>query len=324
MHSIETLQEKIKKALKSESFDFKPSELYEPISYTLSLGGKRLRPVLTLMACDFFDGKIKNAIYPAIGIEIFHNFTLLHDDIMDEAPIRRGKETVYKKWDSNIAILSGDVMFALAYKYITKADKQILPEVLSVFNQTAIQVCEGQQYDMNFETTKNVTIQDYLKMIRLKTAVLLGASLKIGAIIAEAGNHEKEEIYNFGLNIGLAFQLKDDLLDVFGNEQKFGKKTGNDIITNKKTFLYLKAFELAKNEIQQLLKKHFGDTQLENNKKIKVIKEIYEQLKIKEHTEKEIEHFYSKALKNLETINIKDERKAVLKAFAEKLMVRDY
>ena len=220
MHSIETLQEKIKKALKFESFDFKPLELYEPISYTLSLGGKRLRPVLTLMACDFFDGKIKNAIYPAVGIEIFHNFTLLHDDIMDEAPIRRGKETVYKKWDSNIAILSGDVMFALAYKYIAKADKKFLPEVLSVFNQTAIQVCEGQQYDMNFETAQNVTIQDYLKMIRLKTAVLLGASLKIGAIIANAGNHEKEEIYNFGLNIGLAFQLKDDLLDVFGNEQK--------------------------------------------------------------------------------------------------------
>ncbi len=324
MYSIGTLQEKIKKALKSENFDFKPSELYEPISYTLSLGGKRLRPVLTLMACDFFEGKIENAIYPAIGIEIFHNFTLLHDDIMDKAPIRRGKETVYKKWDSNIAILSGDVMFALAYKYITKADKKILPEVLSVFNQTAIQVCEGQQYDMNFEAAQNVTIQDYLKMIRLKTAVLLGASLKIGAIIAEAGNHEKEEIYNFGVTIGLAFQLKDDLLDVFGNEQKFGKKTGNDIITNKKTYLYLKAFELANGEALQMLKKYFGDIQVENNKKIKIIKEIYEQLKVKEHTEKQIEHFYSKALKNLETINVKDERKIVLKAFAEKLMVRDY
>jgi geranylgeranyl diphosphate synthase type II len=324
MHSIEILQEKIKKALKFEKFDFKPSELYEPISYTLSLGGKRLRPVLTLMACDFFGGKIENAIYPALGIEIFHNFTLLHDDIMDEAPIRRGKKTVYKKWDSNIAILSGDVMFALANKYITKVDKKFLPEVLSVFNQTAIQVCEGQQYDMNFETAQNVTIQDYLKMIRLKTAVLLGASLKIGAIIAEAENFEKEEIYNFGVNIGLAFQLKDDLLDVFGNEQKFGKKTGNDIITNKKTYLYLKAFELAKNETLQLLRKYFGYTQVENNKKIKVIKEIYEQLKVKEYTENKIEHFYSEALMNLETINIKNERKAVLKAFAEKLMVRDY
>lgn len=323
MYSIETLQEKIKKALKSENFDLKPSELYEPISYIL-LGGKRLRPVLTLMACDIFGGKIENAIYPAIGIEIFHNFTLLHDDIMDEAPIRRGKKTVYKKWSSNTAILSGDVMFALAFKYIAKADKQILPEVLSVFNQTAIQVCEGQQYDMNFETTQNVTIQDYLKMIRLKTAVLLGTSLKIGAIIANAGNHEKEEIYNFGVNIGLAFQLKDDLLDVFGNEQKFGKKTGNDILTNKKTYLYLKAFELAKNETLQLLRKYFGDTKIEKNKKIKVVKEIYEQLKVKEHTEKEIEHFYSEALINLETINVKNERKTVLKAFAEKLMVRDY
>ncbi|MCK4637933.1 MAG: polyprenyl synthetase family protein [Bacteroidales bacterium] len=324
MHSIETLQEKIKKAIKSENFNFKPSELYEPISYTLSLGGKKLRPVLTLLACDFFGGKIKNAIYPALGIEIFHNFTLLHDDIMDEAPIRRGKETVYKKWSSNTAILSGDVMFALAHKYISKTELKYLPEVLSVFNQTAIQVCEGQQYDMNFETTPNVTIQDYLKMIRLKTAVLLGASLKIGAIIANAGNHEKEEIYNFGVNIGLAFQLKDDLLDVFGNEQKFGKKTGNDILTNKKTYLYLKAFELAKNKTQQLLRKYFGDIKIEKNKKIKIVKEIYEQLKVKEHTEKQIEHFYSEALKNLETINIKNERKIVLKSFAEKLMVRDY
>jgi geranylgeranyl diphosphate synthase type II len=243
---------------------------------------------------------------------------------MDEAPIRRGKKTVYKKWNSNTAILSGDVMFALAYKYITQADKKFLPEVLSVFNQTAIQVCEGQQYDMNFETAKNVTIQDYLKMTRLKTAVLLGASLKIGAIIANAGNHEKEEIYNFGVNIGLAFQLKDDLLDVFGNELKFGKKTGNDIITNKKTYLYLEAFELANGETLQLLRKYFGDTKIEKNKKIKVVKEIYEQLKVKEYTEKEIEHFYSEALKNLETINVKDERKAVLKSFAEKLMVRDY
>jgi len=204
-----------------------------------------------------FGGDLNDAINPAIGFEVFHNFTLLHDDIMDQSPIRRGKETVYKKWNTNIAILSGDAMFALAYKYLIRTNEKVLPSLLKVFNQTALEVCEGQQFDMNYETTKKISIDDYMKMIRLKTAVLIAGSLKAGAIIGGADSTDADHLFNFGENIGLAFQLKDDLLDVFGDEAVFGKRTGSDIVCNKKTFLYLKAFELAKGETLKQLKELF-------------------------------------------------------------------
>jgi geranylgeranyl diphosphate synthase type II len=222
MHSLESLQKKIKDRISDLNFNKKPSELYEPINYILGLGGKRLRPALCLLACDMYEGNIDEAINSAIGIEIFHNFTLLHDDIMDEAPIRRGKPTVHQKWNSNIAILSGDTMMALAYEYIMNAPENVRQQVFSIFNKTVIEVCEGQQYDMNFETQKVVLISDYIEMIRLKTAVLLAGSLQIGAAISGAAKEDAENLYNFGVNIGIAFQLKDDLLDVFSDENKFG------------------------------------------------------------------------------------------------------
>lgn len=324
MHTFDFLFNKIQTKLAKENLDFAPDEIYKPISYTLSLGGKRLRPVLALMACDLFGGNIDDAIYPAIGIEVFHNFTLLHDDIMDKAPIRRGKPSVYKKWDTNIAILSGDTMFALAYKYICKTKADNLREILDVFNKSAIEVCEGQQYDLNYETQKNVSIEDYIKMIKLKTAVLIGASLKTGASIAKASKKETDKIYDFGINLGIAFQLRDDILDVFSNESEFGKKTGGDIITNKKTYLYLKAFELAKGETLLSLSKYFNDENIDSTKKVKTVKEIYNLLKVRELAEKEINKYSEKAFYQLNNINVDNDRKHYLQSLAEKLMVRSH
>jgi len=322
MHTLKSVQMLIDQTLKNQNFNDAPIELYKPISYMLSLGGKRMRPALTLLACDLYGGDINKALMPALGLEIFHNFTLIHDDIMDLAPIRRGKETVYKKWNTNIAILSGDAMFILAYKYLAQTDSTILPEIIEIFNKAALEVCEGQQYDMNFETAKNISIPDYLNMIRLKTAVLLGASLMIGAVIGGAKNQEdKKNIYSFGENIGLAFQLKDDLLDVFGNEKKFGKKSGGDIATNKKTFLYLKAFEIAKGKDFNKLKDAFENT--DEVEKINSVKDIYNFLNIKKYTEIEMDKFYQKALTHLDLINLPDIKKTELKTLAENLMSRE-
>jgi geranylgeranyl diphosphate synthase type II len=324
MQKSEKLYEEFCKFLKQEKFDFEPKVLYEPISYTLALGGKRIRPVMALLGCDFFGGDIKEAMNPAMGIEIFHNFTLLHDDIMDDAPIRRGKETVYKKWNSNIAILSGDTMFALAYKYITKTSSKYLKDILEVFNKTAIEVCEGQQYDMNYETEEDISIDDYMNMIRLKTAVFLGASLKIGAIIAGADKKNIDHIYCFGEYLGMAFQLQDDYLDVFGNEAKFGKKTGGDIVTNKKTYLYLKAFELAKEDELQELKDHFIVNHQNNDLKIKKIKEIYRNLKVDTYSSIKINRYYQKAISHFENIDCPSCNKQEMKNFAERLIRREY
>ncbi len=323
MLSIKELQEKITLAFSKQTFKGEPSLLYAPIDYTLSQSGKRLRPLLVLIACEMFQGDIEKAINPALGLEIFHNFTLLHDDIMDKAPIRRGKDTVYKKWNTNIAILSGDAMFILAYDYVIKTDPTLLPELLRLFNKTAIEVCEGQQYDMDFETQNNVSIDDYINMIRLKTAVLLGCSLKAGAIIAGANKNDIENIYEFGVNIGIAFQLKDDLLDVYSDVKKFGKITGGDIVTNKKTFLYLKAFELAKEEILSKLKKFFSLDESDSNIKINGVKAIYNELNIEELTLIEMQSYYDKAITNLNKIKIQDERKQNLLLFTERLMKRE-
>ncbi len=323
MQTIDALLKKVNKALEAERFEQKPKELYEPISYTLSLGGKRIRPVLVLMACDLFGQKCEAAINAALGIEVFHNFTLLHDDIMDKAPLRRGHETVHQKWNTNIAILSGDTMFAKAYEYFLRLDPPYLKPVLQIFTQTAIDVCEGQQWDMNFESTDKVSIADYIAMIRLKTAALTGASLKIGAIIAGANTKDADHLQAFGQNLGVAFQLKDDLLDVFGDEKKFGKKTGNDIATNKKTFLYLKAFELAKGMTRDRLLYYFVNATLDGESKIAAVKEIYTRLNIKEETEKEMEFYYKEALKHLSSIKVAAENKAELKALADNLMTRE-
>ena len=323
MHSISHIHQIIGKAFTSVGFTYEPPELYSPITYTMDQGGKRLRPVLVLLSCDLFGGDINHAIYPAMGLEIFHNFTLLHDDIMDQAPLRRGQETVFQKWNTNTAILSGDTMFVLAYEYVAKTDPALLPQVLHLFNDTARKVCEGQQYDMNFETRPDVTIPDYIMMIRLKTAVLIACSLKLGAILARAPREEADQIYEFGINMGLAFQLQDDLLDVFGDLQKFGKQIGNDIITNKKTFLYLKAFESARGDDRIKLTQFFYDKDIPPHEKTTRITEIYRSLGIDQMTISEIRFYLDKALELLDSLNLSVQRKSELRMFTERLLIRE-
>ena len=324
MHSTSELADIIKSEIENLKFDLTPIELYEPIGYTMSLGGKRLRPVLVLMACEMFGGSISKAIYPALGIELFHNFTLIHDDLMDNAPIRRNKPTVYKKWNANIAILSGDAMFAKAYELVAKTDNDSLQRILSVFTQTAIEVCEGQQYDMNYETMNNITIADYIKMIRLKTAVLIAASLKVGALIAGASEEDANSLYKFGENVGLTFQLQDDLLDVYSDVDKFGKTTGGDIVTNKKTYLYLKAFELAQGSDLETLNYYFSTTSIDNIEKINAITAIYNKLNIKQHTKDMMSHYYSQSIECLSKISLDDSEKIFLRKIADDLMDREY
>ena len=234
MLSINQVQELIKSEIEQTNFIKTPSNLYEPIEYTMEMGGKRIRPLLCLMATQLFNGDIQKALKPALGLEIFHNFTLLHDDIMDNADVRRNKSTVHKKWNENVGILSGDAMLINAYQYITQSEKDVLPDLLKLFNDVALGVCEGQQYDMDFEDRGDVTVDEYIEMIRLKTAILLAGSLKAGAILAKATEKDADLIYQFGINIGIAFQLQDDYLDSFGNQKTFGKRIGGDIIANKK------------------------------------------------------------------------------------------
>ncbi|MAZ93856.1 MAG: polyprenyl synthetase [Lentimicrobiaceae bacterium] len=304
-------------------YNNRPIELYDPIKYTLGFGGKRIRPVTTLMGCELFCNDFKKALPQSIAIELFHNFTLIHDDIMDDAPIRRGKETVFKKWNSNIAILSGDTLFALAYQYAQQADTVILKDILSVFNQTAIEVCEGQQFDLNYETRNSVSVDEYINMIRLKTGVLFGASLKIGALIGGASNSDADLLYDFGVNIGLGFQLKDDLLDTFGNEIVFGKKNGGDIVSNKKTFLYIKALELANNNERKILLKHYKSTELQSNSKINLIKDMFIKLNVDVAASEVIDGFFNLGIKSLDKINLPAKRKIQLMEVAVKMIDRN-
>ena len=323
MHTLESLQQQINKAFTDIEFPGAPAELYEPITYTLKLGGKRLRPLLVLASCDMFGGAVDDAINPAIAIELFHNFTLLHDDLMDQAPLRRGKPTVYKKWNATVAILAGDTMFALANRYMINTRKEAIPSLLDLFNQTAIEVCEGQQYDMNFETRNDVSIAEYINMIRLKTAVLLACSLKSGAIIAGAASNLADSIYTFGINVGIAFQLMDDLLDVYGSEDKFGKVTGGDILVAKKTFLYLKALELLGNEaasFRDLYQSH----DLPAGQKIKAVSLHFDKLGIKDFTHKEIGRYWDNAVTIMKSINLPAEKSQMLMSYCAQLMERDY
>jgi len=324
MLSTEYIHSVISLKIDELSFNREPAELYEPIKYMMNLGGKRLRPALCLLACDLYGADIAEALNPAIGIEIFHNFTLLHDDIMDQASMRRSKETVHKKWNQNVAILSGDTMMAMAYEYMMKTPEKVQRQVLLAFNQTAIEVCEGQQYDMNFETQWNVSIEDYIRMIRLKTAVLIAGSLKIGALIGEAPREESEKLYKFGENIGIAFQLQDDLLDIFSDEIKFGKKNGGDIITNKKTFLYLKAFELADRKKQDELIHFFSPDFTNIDEKVNGVKQIYQQLDLKNITATEIKRFHQAAMVYLDDLNVAGTSKSELRKVADNLMNRKY
>ena len=319
MQTLSQLSVIIEEELGKIAYPNTPQKLYQPIDYVMGLGGKRMRPILLLMAHQLFDENIEKAISPALGIEIFHNFTLLHDDIMDNAPIRRGKQTVHEKWNQNVAILSGDTMLVQAYQLLSDVDKSIVKEMIAVFSKAATQVCEGQQWDMDFEIQKEVTLQEYLKMIEYKTAVLLAASLQIGGITANASKENQNNLYHFGLNMGIAFQLKDDLLDAFGNPDEFGKQIGGDIIANKKTFLYLKALQLANDKQKESLVNYFK-TQKQTKQKVMGVKTIFTDLDIPKHTVDMMKAYYTKAMRHLDAID--SDKKEPLLIFSKKLIDR--
>ena len=323
MHSIQAYQEHFLNYLQQQHFLRDPKNLYEPIDYILGLGGKRMRPVLTLMAAEVFDINFEKALPAATAVEVFHNFSLVHDDIMDDAPLRRGKVTVHEKWDLNTGILSGDAMLILAYQYFENYEPAIFKDLAKLFSKTALEVCEGQQYDVDFETRDDVTLADYLKMIEYKTAVLVGAALKMGAIIAQTSKENADLIYEFGLNLGIAFQLQDDYLDCFGDPETFGKQVGGDIIENKKTYLYLKAMEFAQPEEKAQLLHLYSIQPQDNSDKIESVKEIFTQTRASNATQKAIEEFTMKAFETLIKMQIGEDKKMVLRAFGEKLMKRD-
>ena len=319
MKSIQELSALITDELGRVEYPKTPSLLYEPIDYILALGGKRMRPILVLMAHQLFDKNIEKAISPALAIEVFHNFTLLHDDIMDKAPLRRGQKTVHEKWNTNVAILSGDTMLVQAYQLMTDVDQNIVKQVLKVFSKAAIEVCEGQQWDMDFESQKKVSISDYLKMIEYKTAVLLGAALQIGGITAGASANEQNHLYSFGKNMGIAFQLKDDLLDAFGNPETFGKQVGGDIMANKKTYLYLKALALADGTQRRNLEQYFS-TNDTSESKVEAVKSIFITLDIHQLTSDLMKEYHSKAMHHLDAIE--SDNKEPLLAFSALLLDR--
>lgn len=304
------------------NFNKEPKELYEPIGYIANLGGKRLRPILTLFSAEIFGAAPKDAIYAAVAIELFHNFSLIHDDIMDDAPLRRGNKTVHEKWNLNTGILSGDAMLILAYQYFENYPPLIFKDLAKLFSKTALEVCEGQQLDINFETRTNVSISEYLKMIEYKTAVLVGAALEMGAIVANSTENNKRAIYNFGKYLGIAFQLQDDYLDAFGDTATFGKQIGGDILENKKTYLYLKALENS-NETQkaQLLK--WFETKDASTEKVDAVKLLFTQTGANTETQSLIETYTNQALKELETLDIPLNYKTDLKEFALALMNRN-
>ena len=322
MHSIYQYQEFISDYLQSQYETKEPRNLYEPIHYILGLGGKRMRPVLTLMSAELFDADYKLALPAALAVEVFHNFSLVHDDIMDDAPLRRGNETVHEKWNINTAILSGDAMLILAYQYFEKYNTEVFRALAKLFSKTALEVCEGQQWDVDFETREDVTIAQYLKMIEYKTAVLVAAAMKMGAIVAETSKENADLIYDFGLNLGLAFQLQDDYLDAFGNPETFGKQVGGDIIENKKTYLYLKAIEFSSDEDKKQLMHLFSIQPEDSSDKIESVKTIFNTSGASQATQKAIQEYTLKAFETLRNVSIDNERKDILRSFGENLMGR--
>ena len=321
MKTLPEIQTLLSTEIEKLKLDRNPQGLYEPIRYTLALGGKRIRPALTLLACNLFSNDIQPAVSPALGLEIFHNFTLLHDDIMDKADVRRGKPTVHKKWNENAAILSGDVMQIIAYQYIADVPERNLRQVLNVFSQMAVEICEGQQFDMEFENCENVQAEEYLNMIRLKTAVLLGTALKIGAWIGGSDDENAELLYDFGINIGLAFQLKDDLLDVYGDEKTFGKKIGGDILCNKKTYLLIHAKNLAIGKDAEELEFYLKKSE-PSEEKIRAVTDLYNRLGVREICEEKMGFYYDMAVAKLEKVLVPTNKKHELRNLVHKLITR--
>ena len=319
MRTFEEICRTIEEALARLTFDQPPRSLFDPITYTLSLGGKRIRPALALMACDLFGGKNEDVLQPALGLEVFHNFTLLHDDLMDEADRRRDKPTVHKLWNPNVAILSGDAMLICAYQLVAKANDKA---ILELFSRTALEICAGQQYDMEFESRSDVTEEEYIEMIRLKTAVLLACALKVGAMIGGASTADADALYDYGIHIGLAFQLQDDLLDVYGDPKTFGKNIGGDILCNKKTFLLINALSVASEEQRQVMEDWMARKSYDAQEKIAAFTNLYNELSIRDLTERRIEDYYRMANEDLARLSIAPETLSVLKGTCDRLMKR--
>lgn len=309
--------------LKSKQWIYEPKNLYEPIDYILQLGGKRIRPILTLMAADIFSDNYKKALPAALAVEVFHNFTLVHDDIMDDAPLRRGKATVHEKWNINTGILSGDAMLILAYQYFENYEPNIFQKLAKIFSKTALEVCDGQQLDIDFETRNDVTIEEYIEMIGLKTSVLVATALKMGAIIAETSEENARLIYEYGLNLGIAFQLQDDYLDTFGNPATFGKQIGGDIIENKKTYLYLKSLEVSNNKDKEHLIALYNQKLKENNFKIEEVTAIFKRNNIPKLVKQQIALYTQKSFEALTLLKIHEKDKLKLKAFGASLINRE-
>jgi geranylgeranyl diphosphate synthase type II len=319
---IATFSEKIAQTLSTLHYGEEPAELYDPIRYIMDLGGKRIRPLLTVLAHHLFEDEVDKALLPAAAVEVFHNFTLMHDDIMDQAPLRRGQPTVHEKWNANTAILSGDVMLVKAYELFFDVQPIHLPVVLKLFSTCAAQVCEGQQLDMNFETRNEVSIPEYLHMITLKTAVLLGFALELGAVLGNASEEDRKNLKEFGIKTGIAFQLRDDLLDVYGDAEQFGKLVGGDILAGKKTFLLLTALEDANDKHREKLQNLLLESVRNPEEKVQAVTAIYDSLDVRAKTETKINQYFHEALEHLEKVEAPSERKEYLRALALSLMER--
>lgn len=321
--TVKEITELVNEGINSLSYDRKPQSLYEPIIYTMSQGGKRIRPVLTLLSYYMFRDDIRQALPCAMGLEMYHNYTLLHDDLMDNADMRRGNMTVHKKWDANTAILSGDSMLVLSYQLMSQCPQEMLQQVIDTFTITALEIGEGQQYDMDFEKRTDVTEEEYIEMIRLKTSVLLACAAKIGAILAGASSEEQNHAYRFGEQLGLAFQLQDDFLDVYGDEKVFGKKIGGDITSNKKTYMLIKALERAEGIDKQQLEYWIEAQEFDRSEKVNAVTEIYTRLGIDTLAKERIDKYFTSALNHLDAISAPAERKAELLSFVQQMMRRE-
>lgn len=322
MYSVSSLIEKVNVYIEQMPYVRKPEGLYHPISYEMSLGGKRIRPVLMLMAYNLFKEDVESILSQAVGLEVYHNHTLLHDDVMDNADLRRGKPTVHKVWNENTAILSGDAMLILAYRLMSDCPEDKLKQVLSIFTETTMEICEGQQYDMEFEGRKDVTVEEYIEMIRLKTSVLLASALKIGAYMADASQEDANRLYEFGVNMGLAFQLQDDYLDVYGDPEVFGKNIGGDILCNKKTYMLITALAEA-DEMQKAQLNHWLDSkEYSSVEKIQSVTRLYNEIGVGEKCENKINEYYQRGLEVLREIALPEERKQVLEEFVCGMMKR--
>ena len=321
MKQFQEYLETVNQAIAAIPYSPQPSHLYEPIAYHMALGGKRIRPILTLMACDAMGGDPAKAIDAAVGLEMFHNFTLLHDDVMDNADVRRGKLTVHRRWNDNTAILSGDTMLTLATQYIARCANW---QVMDLFNRTAIEIYEGQQWDMDYENRNDVTVKEYIEMIRLKTSVLLGCALKMGALIAGADDEQADLLYEAGVNMGLAFQLRDDMLDVWGDPATFGKEIGGDIMNNKKTFLLINTMQLAKGDDADELRHWLNDPYSTRDDKVAGVTALYERLGVRQLAEEAIAHYNDLAITAFKQVKMSDEDKQAFVALTNKMAGRNY